>query len=69
MVYFSNSVISISNSILTKESGDSSNIENSEFYGVNAAVLVQGGELTMSGGKIITKAKGSNDYVQLIMEK
>ena len=60
VVYITTSDITISDSILTKESGDSSNIENSEFYGVNAAVLVQGGELKMTGGKIITKAKGSN---------
>ena len=60
VVYITKSDISISNSILTKESGDSSNTENSEFYGVNAAVLVNGGELEMTGGSIITKPKGAN---------
>ena len=44
VVYITQSGISISNSNLNKESGDSSKTENSEFYGVNAAVLVNGGD-------------------------
>lgn len=60
VVYITQSGITITDSILTKESGDSSIIENSEFYGVNAAVLVQGGGVTISGGTITTKAKGAN---------
>ncbi len=60
VVYITQSGITIANSTLTKESGDSSNTENSEFYGVNAAVLVQGGGVTISGGTISTKAKGAN---------
>ena len=35
--------ISIKNALINKDSGDSTKTENSEFYGVNAAVLVQGG--------------------------
>jgi len=50
--------ITVTDSTITKESGDSSNIENSEFYGVNAAVLVQGGNLEITRGEIITKAQG-----------
>ena len=60
VVYITESGKKISGSTLTKESGDSSNTENSEFYGVNAAVLVNGGGLTMTGGTITTKAKGAN---------
>ena len=60
VVYITKSGISISNSNLKKTSGDSSNTGNSEFYGVNAAVLVQGGEATITGGTISTSAKGSN---------
>ena len=60
VVYITSSSYTISNSNLNKDSGDSSNTENSEFYGVNAAVLVQGGELAITGGTITTKAKGSN---------
>ena len=60
VVYITNSGITITESTLTKESGDSSNTENSEFYGVNAAVLVQGGGVTITGGTISTKAKGAN---------
>ena len=55
--------ISIKNALINKDSGDSSKTENSEFYGVNAAVLVQGGVLTMTGGQITTKAKGANALV------
>ena len=60
VVYITNSGIKIEHSTLTKESGASSNTENSEFYGVNAAVLVQGGGVTITGGTITTKAQGAN---------
>ena len=63
VVYVTKSGISITDSILKKESGDSSKTENSEFYGVNAAVLVQGGGLKMTGGSITTAAKGANGIV------
>lgn len=62
VVYITN-MNSIKNSIINKQSGDASNIENSEFYGVNAAVLVQDGMLNVNGGKIITNAKGANALV------
>ena len=60
VVYITQSGISISNSNLNKASGDSSKTQNSEFYGVNAAVLVNGGGLTMTGGTVTTAAKGAN---------
>ena len=60
VVYITQKEKTITTSTLTKESGDSSNTETSEFYGVNAAVLVNGGGLTMTGGAISTKAKGAN---------
>ena len=60
VVYITQSGINIINSNLNKASGDSSNTENSEFYGVNAAVLVNGGGLTMTDGTITTSAKGAN---------
>jgi len=63
VVYVTQSGITINNSNLNKESGDSSKTESSEFYGVNAAVLVNGGGLTMTGGTITTKAKGANAVV------
>ena len=63
VVYITQSGITIQNSSLKKESGDSSKTENSEFYGVNAAVLVNGGDLTMTGGSITTSAKGANAVV------
>ena len=63
VVYITKSGITIQNLSLKKESGDSSKTENSEFYGVNAAVLVNGGGLTMTGGSITTSAKGANAVV------
>ena len=51
VVYITNKGITIKDSSLIKESGNSSNIENSEFYGVNSAVLIQEGEATITGGK------------------
>ena len=63
-VYITKSGITISNTQITK-SGDisSDSTENSEFYGVNAAVLVNGGGLKMTGGSISTSAKGGNALV------
>ena len=60
VVYITEDGKTIQNSNINKESGDSSDTEKSEFYGVNAAILVQGGGLTMTGGTITTKAKGAN---------
>ena len=60
VVYITESGKTITNSNIKKESGDSSNTENSEFYGINAAVLVNGGGLTITGGTISTSAKGAN---------
>lgn len=46
---------------ITKSSGDSSNTENSEFYGVNSGVLVQkNSTATIKNSNISTSAKGSN---------
>ena len=60
VVYITQTGKTISSSTLAKTSGDSSNTENSEFYGVNAAVLVQGGGVTITDGTITTAAKGAN---------
>lgn len=50
----------LTNSTISKE-GDTTNTENSEFYGLNAAVLVKNsGILSLSNSKITTKAKGAN---------
>ena len=63
-VYITSSGITISNSQINK-SGDvsSGSTENSEFYGVNAAILVNGGGLTMTDGSITTSATGGNALV------
>lgn len=46
---------------VTKSSGDSSNTENSEFYGVNSGILVQkSSTATIKNATISTSAKGSN---------
>ena len=60
VVYITSSGIKIENSTILKSSGDSSNIENSKLYGVNSAVLVQGGEVSITEGEIETAAKGAN---------
>ena len=60
VVYITDKSKTISGSTLKKTSGDSSNTEISEFYGVNAAILVQSGEVTITGGTITTNAKGAN---------
>ena len=60
VVYITSPGKTITDSTLTTSSGDSRNTEDSEFYGVNAAVLVQGGEVSITGGTISTNAKGAN---------
>ena len=50
----------IGSNTISKTSGDSSNTENSEFYGVNAAILVNGGSATLTGTTVTTAAKGAN---------
>lgn len=50
----------VSGATVTK-SGDSTNTENSEFYGINAAVLTtEGSTATIKNSKITTSAKGAN---------
>ena len=50
----------VSGATVTK-SGDSTNTENSEFYGINAAVLTtKGSTATIKNSKITTSAKGAN---------
>ena len=62
-IYITSEGIVIKNSTIFKSGNFSGDIEDSEFYGINAAILVQGGELTMIGGNITTNAKGSNSLV------
>ena len=60
VVYNTNvNFISLKNSNINKESGDSSKIEDSELYGVNAAILNQEGNINIVGGQITSKPKGS----------
>lgn len=53
--------------LIISKSGDSSNTENSEFYGLglNVAVLVQkGSEATIKDTTIKTNASGANAVLQ-----
>ena len=53
--------LTLNNAILNKASGDSSNTENSEFYGINAGLLVTTkSTANVTNAKITTSAKGSN---------
>ena len=54
-------VLTLNNAVLNKASGDSSNTENSEFYGINAGLLVTTkSTANITNTKINTSAKGSN---------
>lgn len=56
-----NGNVTVSESNINKKSGDSTNVENSEFYGVNAGVLTTvGSTATIKNTNITTSAKGSN---------
>lgn len=51
----------IDSATVTKSGGDSSNTENSEFYGVNSGILVtKNSTATIKNATISTNAKGSN---------
>ncbi len=51
----------IENATISKTSGDSSNTENSEFYGINSGILVtKNSTATIKNSNISTNAKGSN---------
>lgn len=53
--------LTLNNAVLNKLSGDSSNTENSEFYGINAGLLVTTkSTANITNAKITTSAKGSN---------
>lgn len=53
--------LTLTDSTITKSGGDSSDTENSEFYGVNAGILVtEDSTATISGANISTNATGSN---------
>lgn len=61
IVVKNNGKATINGATLTKSSGDSSNTENSEFYGINAGILVtKNSEATIKKSTITTSAKGSN---------
>ena len=59
-VYITESGLLIQKPTIGKESGDSSKIEDSNLYGVNSAVLVQGGSLTITEAKITSEANGAH---------
>lgn len=53
--------VTVDGAEITKAGGDSSNTENSEFYGVNAGILVtEDSTATIKNATISTNAKGSN---------
>ena len=61
IVVKNNGNATISNATINKTGGDSSNIENSEFYGINAGILVtENSTSTIKDTNITTNAKGSN---------
>lgn len=54
----------MTNCTINKSGGDTSNSDNSSFYGINAAVLATtSGTVTMNGGTITTNAIGANGVV------
>lgn len=53
--------LQLNNSTLAKSSGDTTNTENSEFYGINAALLTQkASTANITNTNITTSAKGAN---------
>ena len=60
-LYVTSTGVATVGAVTISKSGDySDNIETCEFYGVNAAVLVNAGNASFTGTTIITTAKGAN---------
>lgn len=63
-VKVSGGTLTLTDCTIKKTGGDTSNSDNSSFYGTNAAVLASGsGKVVMSGGTIVTDAIGANGIV------
>jgi hypothetical protein len=62
-VKVSGGTLTLTDCVVTKNAGATSNSDNSSFYGTNAAVLCSGGTVTMNGGSIATGAVGANGVV------
>lgn len=63
-VKVSGGTLTMAGCTIEKKGGDTSNSDNSSFYGTNAAVLASGsGKIIMSGGTITTNAVGANGIV------
>lgn len=61
LVVKNGATLTLKGATVNKSSGDSTNLENSEFYGVNAGILVQKSSTAkISNTTITTNAKGSN---------
>ena len=57
----SGATLTLSGSVTINKSGDASNTENAEFYGINAAILVQNSSsASISGATINSSGKGAN---------
>ena len=53
--------LTLENATINKTGGDSTNTENSEFYGVNSGILTtKGSKATIKNSTVTTNAKGSN---------
>ena len=63
VVYITKSGIVIKDSNLNKESRNTTKPRHKEISGLNSAVLVNGGNLTITGGKITTAVKDSDALV------
>ncbi|MBR1542970.1 MAG: hypothetical protein IJ628_10230 [Bacteroidaceae bacterium] len=63
-VKVSGGTMSMTDCLVNKTGGDTSDHDGSSFYGTNAAILSTGsGTIEMRGGKIYTTAKGANAIV------
>jgi hypothetical protein len=64
-------VVATVNSMDITKSGDysGSSVEPCEFYGLNAAILVNGAKAEITGTTVTTTAKGGNAILSLMMVK
>ena len=57
-ILVTNGKVTVSDSAIVRESGDSTGGDSASFYGVGAAVLATGGTVTIEDSEIRTDAKG-----------
>ncbi|WP_158277435.1 hypothetical protein [Opitutus sp. ER46] len=59
-IYVTGGNLTLTDATITKLAGNTTSVDTSSQYGLNAGVLVTGGRVTLTGGSVTTAAAGAN---------